>query len=130
MALEHTLLLARAEIPALPPPTELVQSSAHRDTEPAKTWHAEDCGIRSNVWIHFRLDKFRTAEAEREFLALVGDVLRRDVDDALLLAHGELPVLRRVAGRVLVSTRSPWTTPEQFAPLGLRVELADLGGVV
>lgn len=130
MAIEHTLLLARAEIPALPPATELVRASAHRDTEPARTWHAEDCGIRSNVWIHFRLDKFRTAEAEREFLVLVGDVLRRHDDDALLLAHGELPVLRRVAGRVLVSTRSPWTAPEQLALLGVGVELADLGGVV
>lgn len=130
MAIEHTLLLTRTQLPALPPPTDLVYARAREETEPSASYHAEDCGIRNATYVYFRLDKFRTPEAEQVFLSLVGDVLRQADDDALLLANGELPVLRRGGGRVVVSSRSPWLAPEQIALLGLPVEIDDLGGVV
>lgn len=129
MAIEHTLLLARDELPSLPPSTDLVYVSARPETEPSRTWHAEDCGIRNNCYVYFRLDKFRTPEAEQVFLTLVGNVLRQADDDALLLAYGELPVLRRTGGRLVLSSRSPWLAPDQIALLGLPVEIEDLGGV-
>ncbi len=130
MAVEHTLLLTRAQLPTLPAPTKLVYARAREETEPSASYHAEDCGIRNSTYVYFRLDKFRTPEAEQVFLFLVGDVLRQADDDALLLADGELPVLRRTGGRVVVSSRSPWRAPEQIALLGLPVEIEDLGGVV
>lgn len=130
MAIEHTLLLTRATLPALPPQTDLVYAGARRVEEPSATWHAEDYGIRSACRVYFRLDKFRTPEAEQEFLAIVGDILRQADDDALLLMHGEIPVLRRLGGRVILSSRSPWLAPELVALLGLKVEIEDLGEVV
>jgi hypothetical protein len=130
MAIEHTLLLTREALPALPASTDLIHASARRETEPARSWHAEDCGIRNNCYVHFRLDKLRLTEAEAIFLALVGDVLRQADDDALLLAHGELPVLRRTSGRLVLSSRSPWLAPERIALLGLPAEVEDLGGVM
>ena len=130
MAIEHTLLLVRERLPALPPPSDLVYVSARAETEPSSSWHAEDLGIRNRSYVYFRLDKFRTDDAERVFLTIVGDVLRQADDDALLLLNGELPILRRTAGRVVLSSRSPWLTPEQIALLGLPVEIEDLGDVV
>lgn len=130
MAIEHTLLLTRENLPALPPSTDLVYASARHVEEPAASWQAEDYGIRPTCRVYFRLDKFRTPEAEHVFLALVGEVLRQAGDDALLLADGELPVLRRTSGRLVLSSRSPWLAPEQIALLGLPVEIEDLGGVV
>lgn len=130
MAIEHSLLLTREHLPTLPPPSDLVYAGARQVEEPTASWQAEDYGMRPTCRVYFRLDKFRTPEAEQVMLALIGDILRQAEDDALLLAHYELPVLRRTGGRVVVSSRSPWLAPEQLALLGLPVEIEDLGGVV
>ena len=130
MAIEHTLLLTRPQLPTLPVPDDLIYAGARAVDEPRASWNAEDYGIRPTCRVYFRLDKFRTDDAERVFLTIVGDVLRQADDDALLLLNGELPILRRTAGRVVLSSRSPWLTPEQIALLGLPVEIEDLGDVV
>lgn len=130
MAIEHTLLLTREHLPTLPPSSDLLYASARRVDEPTASWQAEDYGFRPTCRVYFRLDKFRTPEAEQVMLALIGDILRQADDDALLLAECELPALRRTCGRVVVSSRSPWRAPEQIALLGLPVEIEDLGGVV
>lgn len=129
MSIGYSLYLTRPEPPQFTP-RDHVRASSGLETEPSATWTAEDYGLRPVTYAYFTPDKWHLDEALVELAELVGEILRQADDDALLLMNGELPVLRRTAGRVVVSTRSEWTTPEALAAFGLPVELEDLGDVV
>ena len=97
--------------------------------EPTATYVEEDYGLRPAQSIRFRHDKWNTFEARCEMAAQVSEILRSTQGDALLLQNGELPVLRRTGERIVVSTRSALSYPDEIGFLGLPVEIDDLGDV-
>lgn len=129
MAIEYILYLTRKVAPVVSP-RPLLWASSGPETEPSTTYTEEDYGIRPTFGVLLRPDKWNPVEARAELAAMVGEILRQGDDDALLLQNGELPVLRRTMGRVVVSSRSPWTTPDELACFGLPAEVEDLGAVV
>ena len=129
MSISYTLYLRRQTPPEVSP-GKLVWMATGPVGEPSATYTAEDFGIRPTCSVRFRPDKWNPIEARAELASLVGEILRQDDDDALLVFNGELPLLRRKQGRVVLSSRSPWTTPEEISQFGLCVEIEDLGAVV
>lgn len=128
MAIDYILYLTRKDAPVVSP-RPLVWVSASPETEPSITYTEEEYGIRPTFGALLRPDKWHQDEARAEVASLVGEILRQADDDALLLYNGELPVLRRSAGRVVVSTRSPWAIYQELDRFSLPVEVEDLGGV-
>ena len=129
MSIDYTLYLTRTHPPDLTH-REHVWSAQGPVGEPTATYKEEDFGIRPTVSVLLRPDKWHQDEARAELASLVGEILRQTDDDALLLANGELPVLRRTAGRVVVSSRSAWAIYEELDGFGLAVAVEDLGDVV
>lgn len=97
--------------------------------EPTASHKEEDYGIRPAHSVRFHQDKLNLVAARREMATLVGDILRSTDGDALLLQNGELPVLRRTGERIVVSSRSALSYPDEIGSLGLVVEVDDLGDV-
>ena len=128
MAIDYTLYLTRPVAPQLAE-REHMWAATGSESEPAATYTEEDFGIRATCYVVMRPDKWNPVEARAELASLVGEILRQADDDALLLVNGELPLLRRTNGRVVISTRAPWSSAEELALFGLPVEVEDLGGV-
>lgn len=128
MAIDYILYLTRKDAPVVSPGPH-VWASASPETEPAITYTEEEYGIRPTFSVLLRPDKWNQNEARASVARMVGEILRQADDDALLLFNGELPVLRRAQGRVVVSSRSVWVTPDDLGIFGVPVEVEDLGGV-
>lgn len=129
MSIHYTLYLTRVASVELPQ-RSLVWANQGPVGEPTATYKEEDFGVRPTFSVMLRPDKEHPVEARAELAAMVGEILRQGDDDVLLLYNGELPVLRRERGRVVVSPRSAWTTPEELARFGVPIDVEDLGGVV
>lgn len=129
MSIDYTLYLTRSD-PCNLPQSALVWSAQSPVGEPTATFKEEDFGIRPTHRVVLRPDKWHSVEARVALATIVGKILRQASDDALLLLNGELPVLRRTAGRVIVSSRSPWAQHGQTDAFGLPLDIEDLGDVV
>lgn len=127
MSIDATLLLTDRP-PAMPSSPQLVVHVA-AVTEPSATFYAEDWGLRPAWAVRFRLDKHNLAASQDTLAHLVGAALRATTGDALLLWNGELPVLRRADGVVVLTDRTTLWTDARLEALGLPASRADLGPV-
>ena len=127
MAIEYTLLLEDdIEVLALAAGTLSIAGGAVDQV--ARDVYARDMGISPCHRIILRLDKGRLREGEDEVVEVTRSILRQVPGDALLLFNGELPILRRTGGTVVLGEgRAIWTDERRLA-LGVNVKVANLGG--
>jgi len=78
---------------------------------------AEEFSIDARVRVLFRLDKFALEEAQGSLVRCVSELMSANNHDATLLFNGELVVLRRVAGELVLRDDFGVWTPTRLSLL-------------
>ncbi|HFE45611.1 MAG TPA: hypothetical protein ENJ18_08960 [Nannocystis exedens] len=128
MAIEYSLLLSHTG-PIDPRHGQWVEAVTVPVVDPARSWYQDDYGILPAQAVHLRLNKDDLRSSQAEMIAIVHTILQSVAGDAVLLYNGELAVLRRKGGQVVVSTRGPLASGDWMPQLWDAVAKQDLGGV-
>lgn len=78
----------------------------------------EDHSLDARVRVIFRLDKFELEKAQISLVRCMSELVRTNDDDMILLFNGELVVLRRSAGDLVLREGFGLWTPERLALFG------------
>ena len=97
-----------------------------REAEPSATYHREDFGFASDVWMGFRFDWNQLSRAANTLIDCLARILPEGVSRAVLRFEGEIVVSWFEDGRTTFSSTFSVWTPERLARLGRPVERAPL----
>ncbi len=113
---------------AAPPQVDAIAFRAVPVEPRGASWFEQEWGFRPAYRLIFLIDKGRSVVSMEAMVTVVAHVLAAAGGDALLLHNGELPVLRRGQGKLVVSTRSSLATDRFLRLLPPTATTGDLGG--
>ncbi len=102
---------------------ETLQGVVSVPDDTTRRFVSEDFSINARVQVIFRLDKFELERAQDSLVRCMSELLRADGSDVTLLFNGELVVLRRRAGELVLREGFGVWTPARLSSLGTPYQL-------
>ncbi len=113
---------------AAPPQVDMIAFRAVPVGAREASWFEQAWGFRPVYRLIFLIDTRRSTLSMEAMVTVVAHVLAAAAGDALLLHNGELPVLRRGQGKLVLSTRSSLDADRFLRHLPPTATTDDLGG--